>query len=484
MAATSPYTFGIHDIYLKQVSHLGSDVKSALEQALVDVCLEEVAAEQVVEHWYKAYGYKPNASQIRRYPNLISADSFKKWFSQLKNGQHDNANNLIIIYAAFCRVLQSEGKSLPTSVTDLFYAQGSSGQHLQVSQINNELSIPRIEVLEAALSSDEKSDEKLGEKLVIQKGTELPKQGPKFESRHIWTWGLPVIVLAVLVLIGIQQLSSSTAGDPKTSALELEPEIAETPVLPQSLPLMNDPEKDMVELPGSNNFHMGCSISSECVEENQPIRTVVVKPFSISRYEVSFELFDQFCEEVGHPRPRDFGWGRGQHPVVDVTWYDVTVFIDWLNKKADEEGANKKFRLPTEAEWEYAARANSHERFSWGVEADSKFANGDQQYGWPDDGFVNGTAPIASFEPNIFGLYDMAGNVAEWVSDCWHDNYNGAPTLAQKIWQEDQAGNCERRVHRGGGHRGPTTTLWPTRRNWKTKDYKNDYIGFRLVQVP
>ena len=134
----------------------------------------------------------------------------------------------------------------------------------------------------------------------------------------------------------------------------------------------------------------------------------------LGRYEVTFEEYDRFAEATGRERPDDAGWGRGRRPVIHVSWGDAEEYADWLSAETGE-----RYRLPTEAEWEYAARAGTTTLYSWGQEIGRSRAN---CYGcgsrWDD----SRTAPIGSFEANAWGLHDMHGNVWEWVGSCTGDD--------------------------------------------------------------
>jgi len=150
------------------------------------------------------------------------------------------------------------------------------------------------------------------------------------------------------------------------------------------------------------------------------------------RYEVTFEEYDRFADATGRDKPKDKGWGRGKRPVINVSWDDAKAYVDWLSEQTDES-----YGLPSEAQWEYAARAGTTTKYWWGNTAYHEYAN----YGTEKccaglktgkDKWKN-TSPVGSFEPNPFGLYDMVGNVWEWVADPYHDNYNGAPKDAMPL---------------------------------------------------
>jgi len=142
-------------------------------------------------------------------------------------------------------------------------------------------------------------------------------------------------------------------------------------------------------------------------------------PFAVSKFEVTFEEWDACTAEAACPRAPD-RWGRGKMPVINVSWLDAKQYVAWLAQSTDNE-----YRLLTEAEWEYAARAGTHTRYSWGDDPGGGRANCN---GCGSQSDLLQTAPAGSFKPNAFGLYDMHGNVWEWVEDSWHDNYDRAPT--------------------------------------------------------
>ena len=134
----------------------------------------------------------------------------------------------------------------------------------------------------------------------------------------------------------------------------------------------------------------------------------------------------------------DSGFGRGTKPVINVNWDDAQQYVAWFSKMTGQP-----YRLLTEAEWEYAARAGTTTAYSWGDEIGKGNANCN---GCGSKWDNRETSPVGSFKPNAFGLYDMHGNVWQWVQDCYHDNYNGAPTDGS-AWT---SGDCSRRVLRGG----------------------------------
>ncbi len=197
-------------------------------------------------------------------------------------------------------------------------------------------------------------------------------------------------------------------------------------------------EPKMQPLP-KDTFMMGSSNTKN--PEETPQHPVTVTAFAIGVYETTFEEYDQFAaSEPEHQLPDDRGWGRGRRPVINVSWQDATDYAAWLSKKT-----GKDYHLPTEAQWEYAARGGSKEDYFWG----NQDAKG---YAWFSDNSDSKTIPVDDprFKPNNFGLYHMAGNVWEWTEDCWHKNYQFAPKDGKKAWNAENGGDCSRRVLRGG----------------------------------
>ena len=195
---------------------------------------------------------------------------------------------------------------------------------------------------------------------------------------------------------------------------------------------------ELVVVP-AGRFRMGCVSGRDCHDSQQPVHEVELASFALGVYEVTFEEYDRFVQATGHRRPGDRGWGRGGRPVIDVSWEDAAAYVAWLSRETGES-----YRLPSESEWEYAARAGTTTRYSWGQDIGRNLANCD---GCGSRWDADRTAPAGSFAANGWGLHDMHGNVWEWVADCWHENYARAPRDGT-AWTS--GGNCGRRVLRGG----------------------------------
>ena len=243
----------------------------------------------------------------------------------------------------------------------------------------------------------------------------------------------------------------------------------------------------MVVIP-AGRFRMGCVSGQDCYDGEMPVHDVRIgAPFALAAHETTFAEWDACVAGggCGGYRPSDQGWGRDGRPVINVSWDDAQSYVTWLSRTTGES-----YRLPSEAEWEYAARAGSRTKYHFG-NAESvlcRYANHadasteyDSRNTSCSDGFGTMTAPAGSFEANAFGLYDMHGNVWEWVEDCWNDGYAGAPGDG-RAWQ---SGDCTRRVLRGGSWFNPPRILRAADRNWLPTGVRNfnHGFGFRVART-
>ena len=223
--------------------------------------------------------------------------------------------------------------------------------------------------------------------------------------------------------------------------------------------------------------------------EERPTRLVTIRRFAIGVDEVRFEEWDAcvadgFCRAIPpggeDDAGTDRGWGRGDRPVIGVSWGDTQDFIRWLNSKV--EGA--PYRLPSEAEWEFAARGGSERDFHLGDQITAQDASFNPSFsynGSPTAEFIARTRTVRSFAPNAYGLYDMHGNVWEWVADCWHESYDGAPAGGQP-WLEANDGNCDKAVVRGGSWVNSPNFLRSAARDSRQRETRNRNLGFRVVR--
>ena len=219
-------------------------------------------------------------------------------------------------------------------------------------------------------------------------------------------------------------------------------------------------------------FQMGCRSDGYCPDNAKPVHEVSIgAPFALSIFEVTFEEWDA-CVDAGGCRgyrPTDQGWGRGARPVVCVSWNDATEYTNWLSAQT---GA--MYGLPSEAEWEYAARGVRRATESENAAKGANCASCESVWGGRQ------TAPVGSFAPNRFGLYDMRGNVGEWTADCWNEGYGGAPSDGG-AWLE---GDCSARVLRGGSFaRWSRHFMDSSYRGSGSAGMRRGATGFRVVRA-
>ncbi len=248
---------------------------------------------------------------------------------------------------------------------------------------------------------------------------------------------------------------------------------------------------EMVVIP-QGRFRMGCVSGRDCQDRELPVREIAIeRPFALSRLEVTRADYARFVEATGHDatngaclsrddgqyRSRDArGWkdpGFRQtdiHPVTCVSWNDAAAYAAWLSSETGRE-----YRLPSEAEWEYAARAGSSSSYSWGNNVGRKRANCatcDSRWGGDK------TAPAGSFAANAFGLHDMHGNVWEWVQDCPSESYADGSGNSRGHGTEA----CGARVLRGGSWSNLPERMRSANRNWLVSDSRSFNLGFRVAR--
>lgn len=197
---------------------------------------------------------------------------------------------------------------------------------------------------------------------------------------------------------------------------------------------------------------------------------VKVGVFAASAYEVTFNEYDACVNAGACQFVNDDGWGRDRRPVINVTWDDAQAYVAWLSK---ETGA--RYRLLTEAEWEYAARAGTSTTFWWG---DEKGAGNAVCDGCGSQWDIKTTAPVGSFRGNAFGLHDTAGNVWEWVEDCYRESLDRQPANGAAV----VLGNCPDRVLRGGAWNSAGRYVRPTARQGVKPSSFGNMVGFRVAR--
>ena len=190
--------------------------------------------------------------------------------------------------------------------------------------------------------------------------------------------------------------------------------------------------------------------------------------FALGRYEITFAEYQQFAEATDRRLPNDAGWGRDSRPVMNVSWHDALAYTAWLSTQT-----SKHYRLPTEAEWKFSAWAGIKTAYWWGDDIGYARANCD---GCGSEWGGNRTAPVGSFKPNLFGLYDTAGNVWEWVQDC------SSPTESFKDGTESPIEQCRERVFLGGAWNSKPVGLVSSKRNGDGPELRYRYLGFRVAR--
>jgi formylglycine-generating enzyme required for sulfatase activity len=236
-------------------------------------------------------------------------------------------------------------------------------------------------------------------------------------------------------------------------------------VVPTGAFLMGSPERERGRKPNEGPQH----------------RVMLKHAFAVAKFEVTFAEWAACVAGGGcrdNPLPNDEGWGRSKHPVIHVSWDDATSYAAWLSKHT-----GKPYRLLTEAEWEYAARAGTQTPFVTGATISTERANFDGNFTYgnaPKGAYVGKTVEVGSYRANAFGLHDMHGNVWEWVEDCYKDSYLGAPTDGSAVAQP----NCEFRVLRGGSWRVDPLYVRSAYRHQSRPSDNTDNFGFRIARTP
>ncbi len=203
-------------------------------------------------------------------------------------------------------------------------------------------------------------------------------------------------------------------------------------------------------------------------------RVKIERPFAIGQYAVTFEEYDHFCAVRGRTEPEDRSWGRGNRPVINVSWVNALDYTEWLSAQTGQN-----YRLPTEAEWEYAARAGTETAFWWGNDISPDQANYDGNYTYRHETkgvYREKTVPVDQFQSNPWGLYQVHGNVWEWTGSQYDANYGRAELLCTK---KDTGGPLS---GRGGGWGGKPAGVRSASRDGNSPAYRDSDQGFRLAR--
>ncbi len=241
---------------------------------------------------------------------------------------------------------------------------------------------------------------------------------------------------------------------------------------------------EMVEIP-AGEFLMGSPEDEEerGEDEGPQHRVVIPAPFALGKYAVTFEEFKRFLRKSRHdykPKPEAADWGRGRRPVIFVSWNDAVAYCRWLGEKTGHD-----YRLPTEADWEYACRAGTTTPFHFGETAsiDQANYNGNFTYGNGREGVYRmRTMEVERFPANAFGLHEMHGNVWEWCADCYEtDAYEKYIDVYPDMVGDMKS--CRGRVLRGGSWFNEPEDLRSASRDWDFSDNVDNGLGFRIART-
>jgi len=296
--------------------------------------------------------------------------------------------------------------------------------------------------------------------------------------------GYAMLALFGITLLGLLFQISKSDYPPKLAAKALFVQMGIWPVTPP----------EMVQIP-AGEFQMG-DLSGKGDPDERPVHNVrFAQPFEMGKYEVTFEEYDLFAAATGRAKPNDEGWGRGNRPAINVSWEDATAYAKWLSAHT-----GRQYHLPSEAEWEYAARAGTETPRFWpeddegGRDPACVYANVFDAknelrikvlYGgitWEPFDCAEDypfTAPVGSFKPNPWQLHDMLGNVWEWTRDCYRGDYKGAPIDGSPVVND----SCSHRVLRGDSWSSIPLDLRSANRGWDTPGDRNFRVGFRLART-
>ena len=332
--------------------------------------------------------------------------------------------------------------------------------------------------------------------------------------KSLRTLRMPIFILLSVTVLGQMKAPTSTvASSPRVRGAVFRdcPDCPEMVVLPAG-------RFNIGSSPGEKSWAASHGGSLASVADEAPQHSVILQSFALGKYDVTRGEYAAFAREAAYPAGDGCGRGHAvltyqkdpkltwenpghaqtdRDPVVCVNWHDARAYIAWLNRKARPgipASANGPYRLPSEAEWEYAARSGTATKFYWG---EDEAAAPDHAWFNANSGCQNihgllcdhgQTHPVGAKPPNAFGLYDMAGNIWQWVEDCYDNSYAGAPadgraneTASSDPDAKDRQGNCLR-VDRGGSWMFPAWLLRPATRERNPADFRNAIMGFRVAR--
>jgi formylglycine-generating enzyme required for sulfatase activity len=207
----------------------------------------------------------------------------------------------------------------------------------------------------------------------------------------------------------------------------------------------------------------------------EPVYQVTINSaYALSETEITFEQYDLFCQTAEYSCPSDEDWGRGQQPVINVTWSDAMAYTEWLTKQTGDI-----YRLPSEAEWEFAARAGQSSKFWWGNEYKQGVDHCDRDLGsCPQGSDLAHPWKVGILTANPFGLFDVTSNVAEWVLDCASDNHNNATGN----YEPNYSGDCSGAIAKGASWLNAQPYVQHSLRASLPKEYISHEVGFRVLR--
>ena len=290
--------------------------------------------------------------------------------------------------------------------------------------------------------------------------------------------GMPDIPRSAAVSTTVRESAQTNTDTSEAQVAVQEPDVEPEPAVEQMVEQPAGGFRDRLSNGGkgpammrfrTDHFLMGSSAISQKFDE-RPQHEVQLESFAIATHEITFKEYDAFARATGRRLPDDMGWGRSDLPVISVSWEDARAYTQWLS---EQTGA--RYRLPTEAEWEFVARSGTMSRYWWGERVGEGRAN------CFDCGSADGgvqPSSVGSFPASPWGVYDMAGNVREWVQDCYTPNYSRASGDGRAV----DAGRCSDRVVRGGAYSSPSAQLRSTSRDRVGAQSRLDNLGFRVVR--
>ena len=487
--------------------HLGSN-DSAILQRRLEFAWEEIS---------RLTKELANARRVPQEKDAASSAQLKILTQEL-----DAAKQSLQEYEQLLPAAQAQHRRLASE--NKAQAQRLSEQDQQLESTHRELDIARkavsaleqneedleykVENLEVARAAAEASsgipnDTEGGDRIAPRAPNRRHQRPPGFFTASVPAYTLVLLgVAAIAAMLGVRQLPQSTPGalplpvDPPPRAQRGSPQTPDRagpspgdPTEPLTIaadaiaangsgPVEIQRVQDRLRIRGfgpemlvveGGKFAMGNRTLLPIGDES-PQHEVEMRRFLIGSTEVTFDEYDLFSRAIGRRRPNDFGWGRGQRPVVDISWDDANAYVGWLSRQT-----GKRYRLPSEAEWEFAARAGTTSAYWWGYETGTGRALC-FSCGTPWDN--RSTVAVGRFGNNPFGLYDTAGNALEWTQDCYRRGYEGAPTDGS-AWLD---GDCTYRVARGGAFNKPASSMRSAARSRFSPDTRLNMIGLRVAR--